>query len=588
MVLGDVSNVAAHHSQDSTQKYDAPMVLGDVSNLASLETKENLTKQHHIDSEGTKENDKKAGDAEEKMEEQSAIIDAEAVPNVGKCCDASEMGHEKEAEAADASTPSQNAKHVLTDTELALVGYALFHTHTRSSVDRFIPLGNRFEEKWCENAKEEGVDLAVAGYVHYHKLNNPCSLMGVSIQEFDRSAAGILEWCEYAKQEGLNPGIAGEPEGEWFGTDEIKTERAVKKLADMELAIVGFALFHNLPVTASSPRMIQMIQQTSAGIQGWCEFAKHKGVDFGIAGFAHYHHRPRLATIIADLLKSPEGFEGWCEYAQQHGMTPRVTSKKVKAEQAPTTWIPNNSLCERLFPEDAGFNTLTTLPQICVTKWVDYSSKYGLGYMLLDGSVGVHFNDSTKIISSPCGTSFNYITRNTQEQPENQTTHSFENHPPELRKKVKLLRHFEQCLVTGQAGTPVIRGSDSPVVSTCGPLCGPSAKSLLPREVQQPPEQVYVTKWIQDRHSTLFVVGKKTMTGFAQVVFIDGTTLLVSLHQNGTVTYIDKQHQLFSSTLSSASNDTIPGIERRLQYTKGLLEKLSGKYRTPSVNAGGA
>jgi hypothetical protein len=48
-------------------------------------------------------------------------------------------------------------------------------------------------------------------------------------------------------------------------------------------------------------------------------------------------------------------------------------------------------------------------------KWVDYSSKYGLGYLLLNGATGVYFNDSTKIILSPCTTYFDYIERQTIE-----------------------------------------------------------------------------------------------------------------------------------------------------------------------------
>ena len=36
--------------------------------------------------------------------------------------------------------------------------------------------------------------------------------------------------------------------------------------------------------------------------------------------------------------------------------------------------------------------------EVHVKKWVDYSTKYGLGYLLSDGSTGVYFNDSTKII----------------------------------------------------------------------------------------------------------------------------------------------------------------------------------------------
>ncbi len=48
-------------------------------------------------------------------------------------------------------------------------------------------------------------------------------------------------------------------------------------------------------------------------------------------------------------------------------------------------------------------NTLNPKPgfsrsEIYVKKWVDYSSKYGLGYLLSNGFTGVFFNDSTKII----------------------------------------------------------------------------------------------------------------------------------------------------------------------------------------------
>lgn len=46
-----------------------------------------------------------------------------------------------------------------------------------------------------------------------------------------------------------------------------------------------------------------------------------------------------------------------------------------------------------------------------VTKFVDFSSKYGLGYVLSNGSYGVLFNDSTKIILHPNLFHFDYIER---------------------------------------------------------------------------------------------------------------------------------------------------------------------------------
>jgi hypothetical protein len=50
-------------------------------------------------------------------------------------------------------------------------------------------------------------------------------------------------------------------------------------------------------------------------------------------------------------------------------------------------------------------------PSVWVKKWVDYSSKYGLGYLLSNNSTGVFFNDSTKIVIHPDGNRFYYYER---------------------------------------------------------------------------------------------------------------------------------------------------------------------------------
>ena len=42
--------------------------------------------------------------------------------------------------------------------------------------------------------------------------------------------------------------------------------------------------------------------------------------------------------------------------------------------------------------------------EVYVKRWVDYTSKYGLGYLLSNGSTGIFFNDSSKIVLSPKGT----------------------------------------------------------------------------------------------------------------------------------------------------------------------------------------
>ena len=81
-------------------------------------------------------------------------------------------------------------------------------------------------------------------------------------------------------------------------------------------------------------------------------------------------------------------------------------------------------------------------PSCWVKKWVDYSSKYGLGYLLSNGSTGVFFNDSTKIVIDSNGHTFYYYERkavsNTEKQDVMQT-HNLTDYPKELQKKVTLL-----------------------------------------------------------------------------------------------------------------------------------------------------
>ena len=50
-----------------------------------------------------------------------------------------------------------------------------------------------------------------------------------------------------------------------------------------------------------------------------------------------------------------------------------------------------------------------------VVKFVDFSSKYGLGYKLSNNSYGVLFNDSTKIILHPNLFHFDYVERSRQQ-----------------------------------------------------------------------------------------------------------------------------------------------------------------------------
>ena len=92
---------------------------------------------------------------------------------------------------------------------------------------------------------------------------------------------------------------------------------------------------------------------------------------------------------------------------------------------------------------------------IWVVRYVDYTSKYGLGFLLNTGSAGVYFNDSTKIVISPNGSVFQYSERRRKDKGSTSSEHIIQTHlvsqyPAELQKKVTLLRHFRNYLVDQQ------------------------------------------------------------------------------------------------------------------------------------------
>ncbi|XP_076236514.1 serine/threonine-protein kinase PLK1 [Calliopsis andreniformis] len=72
-----------------------------------------------------------------------------------------------------------------------------------------------------------------------------------------------------------------------------------------------------------------------------------------------------------------------------------------------------------------------------ITKWIDYSNKYGLGFQLSDKSVGVLFNDNTKI-------SYTHDKRVEYMTTEDEVTkyHREEDVPAVLQRKLELLQRF--------------------------------------------------------------------------------------------------------------------------------------------------
>jgi len=77
--------------------------------------------------------------------------------------------------------------------------------------------------------------------------------------------------------------------------------------------------------------------------------------------------------------------------------------------------------------------------EVWVKKWVDYSTKYGLGYFLSNEATGVFFNDSTKIVLDPNGHYLDYYERRSSDRQDIGNEYTLQEYPKELQKKITLL-----------------------------------------------------------------------------------------------------------------------------------------------------
>ncbi|KAM7354973.1 serine/threonine-protein kinase polo [Cochliomyia hominivorax] len=80
-------------------------------------------------------------------------------------------------------------------------------------------------------------------------------------------------------------------------------------------------------------------------------------------------------------------------------------------------------------------------PLFWISKWVDYSDKYGFGYQLCDEGIGVMFNDTTKLILLPNQINVHFIDKDGKES--YMTTSDYSK---ALDKKMKLLSYFKRYM----------------------------------------------------------------------------------------------------------------------------------------------
>ncbi|XP_068726927.1 serine/threonine-protein kinase PLK1-like [Montipora capricornis] len=183
---------------------------------------------------------------------------------------------------------------------------------------------------------------------------------------------------------------------------------------------------------------------------------------------------------------------------------------------------------------------------LLVTKWVDYSNKYGFGAQLSDGSVTVRFNDGSKIALSPGKSTVHYCDQLSK-------LYQFRSSaiPTNLQAKFMLLTYFANYM-----DKHLLKGGDS--------KGGISADH---------PSFPFVDIWFRTDITMVMYLSNGTI----QVNFFDDHTKIVLIPgtKNVSVIYIDKQREGTSYLMSEiASQGCSTEMIERLRYCKLVMKKV--------------
>lgn len=213
-------------------------------------------------------------------------------------------------------------------------------------------------------------------------------------------------------------------------------------------------------------------------------------------------------------------------------------------------------------------------PRVFISKWIDYSNKYGLGYQLTNGAMGVYFNDSTSIILSADDVHFEYLeyARGTDKTVMNRHAHKMgsgasTDYPAAMKKKVTLLSHFKNYMNEN--------------------LYKASQYTFVDKENTHGMD--FLVKYMRTKHAIMFRLTNRIV----QINFFDHSKLILS--KDGlVVTFIDRDRQIHTMALSAVVDGAVAkggrGVDRhadvisRLKYARDILETLVTKQQSQQTS----
>lgn len=188
-------------------------------------------------------------------------------------------------------------------------------------------------------------------------------------------------------------------------------------------------------------------------------------------------------------------------------------------------------------------------PIYWISKWVDFSDRYGLGFALCDNSYGVRFNDVTTLImlAAENENQLQYIDATSQEY-----FFSKNNVPSFVRKKVELLKYFRNYMNKYLANT----GSKI-------------------REEEGMARLPYVSDWFRTRTALVFYLTNGTL----QVHFFDHVKLVLC-PLLGACTFFNAENEVHTYRLDLiTTHGATSDIYKRLKYALDCVNHLKEQNR---------
>lgn len=209
-----------------------------------------------------------------------------------------------------------------------------------------------------------------------------------------------------------------------------------------------------------------------------------------------------------------------------------------------------------------------------ISKWVDYSNKYGFGYQLSNGTVGVMFNDKSRITFPPDRNSVQYHTSD-----DRAFHYPLSNTPQRLSKKATLLDYFatymddhlpKDSLGCSRPDSPCIQSHEQKGKE---PQRTPSPKhrDLNLDLIPDSPVQPYLDRWHRSRKAIAMYLS----CGIMQVNFFADHTKIILNYNNSDhlVTYINQNRVSATYRLIHvAHHGCSRALQDRLEYAAEVLD----------------